>query len=503
MAADFSAGVAIAEIPDGGMIAGEVGGEAVVLARRGDEVFAVSGTCTHYNGPLAEGIVDGETLRCPWHHACFNLRTGEAERAPAFRPLDVWKVERQRDRVFVRERVAAAALGRRPPREAPGTTQSVAIIGAGAAGFFCAKTLRQEGHTGKITLISRESSLPYDKPNLSKDYLAGTAPEEWIPLQSRDWYDENKIDLLLGVDVKTIDTKSKTVSLSNGKSVTCDALVLATGATPRRLDIPGANGDNVHYLRTFDDSRKLIERATKSSRIVVIGASFIGLEVAASMRTRGLDVTVVAPEERPLEVVLGAEVGEFIRKLHEEKGVHFRLGRKPVSIEKDAVVLDNGERVAADFVVIGVGVVPSTELASSAGLKVDRGVVVNEFLETSAPGVYAAGDVARWPYGDAREPIRIEHWVLAARHGEAVARNILGRREPVRIVPFFWSAHYDAVINYVGFARPEQVEVSGSLENRDATVVYRSGGKVAAVATIFRDRDSLNAEMEMERARRS
>ncbi len=481
MAADFSAGVAVRDIPDGGMIAGEVSGEPVVLARRGDEVFAVSGTCTHYNGPLVDGIVVGETVRCPWHHACFDLRTGRAERAPAFRPLDVWRVDREGDQVFVREKSGAARSGGLKAA-AP---RNVVIVGGGAAGFFCAHELRQQGHSGSITLISREQSLPYDKPNLSKDYLAGNAPEDWIPLQSRDWYDENKIDLRLGVEVKSI------------RDLRYDALLLATGATPRRLDIPGANGANVHYLRTFDDSRRLIDLAKSSARVVVIGASFIGLEVAASMRARGLDVTVVAPEERPLEIILGREVGDFIRALHESKGVHFRLGRKPASIEKNAVVLDNGERVAADFVVIGVGVIPSTELAEEAGLKVDRGIVVNEYLETSLSGVYAAGDVARWPYRG--EAVRIEHWVLAARQGQAVARNILGKREPFRDVPFFWSAHYDAILNYVGSARPDHVEISGSLENRDATILYRRNGKVAAVATIFRDRDSLNAEVEMER----
>lgn len=497
MPTDLTAGVALSDIPDGGLLAGEVSGEAVVLARRGNEIFALGGNCTHYNAPLADGMLAGERLRCPWHHACFDLRTGIAECAPAMRSLDVWKVERQGDRIFVREKSGAAAG--RPPRETRGAPPNVVILGAGAAGTFCAATLRKERHTGKITLISRDRDLPFDKPNLSKDYLAGNAPAEWIPLQPREWFDENHIDLCLGVEVKAIDTKGKSLALSNGDKLSYDVLVLATGATPRRLDIPGANGDRVHYLRTFEDSKRLAGLATKSSRVVVIGASFIGLEVAASMRTRGLDVTVVGPERRPLEIVLGPQVGDFIRDLHESKGVRFRLGRKPASIEKDTVVLDDGERLPADFVVIGVGVVPSTELASAAGLTVDRGIVVNEYLETSAPGVYAVGDVARWPYGPSGDRIRIEHWVVAGRQGQAAARNILGRREPYRVPPFFWSAHYDVVINYVGSGRAENVEVRGSLDNRDATILYRQNGRVTAVATIFRDHDSLNAELAMER----
>jgi apoptosis-inducing factor 3 len=496
MPIDFKSGLALSEIPDGGMIAGTVDGEAVLLARRGDEIFAVSNTCTHYAGPLADGVMDGDTVRCPWHHACFDLRTGEALRAPAMRPLDVYQVDREGDRVFVRTRVAAAAPGRRPTGEAPVATL---ILGAGPSGLFAAKTLRDEGYSGRIVLISRETDLPYDKPNLSKDYLAGNAPEEWIPVQPREWYDEQRIDLRLGVDVDSIDTKSKSVLLRGGEKLPYDNLILATGATPRKLDIPGANASHVRYLRTFADSKRLIERATSSKKVVVIGASFIGLEVAASMRTRGLDVTVVAPEQRPLEIILGREVGDFIRGLHESKGVRFRLGRKPASIESDAVILDDGERVPADFVVIGVGVVPSTELAERAGIAVDRGIIVDENLRTSARDVYAVGDVARWPYGDSGERIRIEHWVVAARQGQTVARNILGRNEPFAAAPFFWSAHYDVVINYVGYAKPEDVEVQGSLENRDAKVVYRQKGRIAAVATVFRDRDSLEAELAMER----
>jgi NADPH-dependent 2,4-dienoyl-CoA reductase/sulfur reductase-like enzyme/nitrite reductase/ring-hydroxylating ferredoxin subunit len=478
------------------MIAGHSGGEAVLLARRGDEIFAVSSTCTHYGGPLAEGLLVDDTVHCPWHHACFNLRTGDAIAAPAMRSIDVWRIDRDGDRLFVREKSG----GQAPAPVANTRERTVVIVGAGAAGVFCAHTLRKERHGGPIVLISRDESLPYDRPNLSKDYLAGNAPEEWIPLQPREWYDANQITLRLGANVTGIAPSRGAISISTGESIRYDALVLATGATPRRLDIPGADAAHVYYLRTFDDSKRLIARATSAARAVVIGASFIGLEVAASMRARGLDVTVVGPEQRPLERVLGRELGDFIRRLHESKGVRFRLGRTPKAIEKNAVILDDGERLDADFVVIGVGVVPSIELATSAGLTVDNGIVVNEFLETSAAHVYAAGDVARWPYGDPAERIRIEHWVLAARQGQAVARTILGRREKFVDPPFFWSAHYDVTISYVGYAsRPDSIEVRGSLDAHDATALYRQNGRVAAVATIFRDRDSLKAELAMER----
>jgi NADPH-dependent 2,4-dienoyl-CoA reductase/sulfur reductase-like enzyme/nitrite reductase/ring-hydroxylating ferredoxin subunit len=489
---DLAAGVALDEIADGGVLLGHAHGEAVVLARKGDRCFAVGATCTHYGGPLAEGLFDGEALRCPWHHACFSVETGAPVGAPALAPIAIYKVEESGGRVRVGDKAEPPAA---EPHLEPG---EVVIVGGGAAGHTVAETLRREGHSGRITIFTADEAAPVDRPNLSKDYLAGNAPEEWVWLKPREFYDDRHIELHTGKRVLAIDTAAHVVALDSHETRRFDSLVIATGATPIRLEIPG--GDRILYLRSLADSRAIIARAEAKKRAVVIGASFIGLEVAASLRARGVEVEVVAPDARPLERVLGEAMGDFVRALHEAKGVRFHLGRKPASVEENGVTLDNGETLPADFVVGGIGVRPSLELAREAGIAVDNGILVDEGLQTSAPGVYAVGDVARWPDAFSGERIRVEHWVVAERQAQTCARNLLGRGEKFRAVPFFWSQHYDVTINYVGHgAGFDRVEVVGDLAARDALVAYRKGGAIVAVATVGRDGASLEAERAMER----
>ncbi|MEY9359574.1 NADPH-dependent 2,4-dienoyl-CoA reductase/sulfur reductase-like enzyme/nitrite reductase/ring-hydroxylating ferredoxin subunit [Bradyrhizobium yuanmingense] len=496
---DLSKGVSLTAFKDGKLL-GHVGEDDVLLVQAGGEIFAIEPACSHYHGPLAEGLVVGDTIRCPWHHACFSLRSGEATRPPALNALAVWEVERDRDNIIVRRKREALA----PPaahRSAP-TPDKFVIVGGGAAGFAAAETLRREGFAGAITMLSNDGAMPVDRPNLSKDYLAGNAPEDWLPLRGEDYYRDAGIDLRLDTDVAAIGAKTRSVTLGNGDNLPFDRLLLATGAEPVKLQIPGADQPHVHTLRSVADSRAIIKAAGRARRALVIGASFIGLEVAASLRARKIEVHVVAPEERPMQKVLGAEMGDFVRSLHEENGVTFHLKDTVEKLDGMRATLKSGAVIEADLVVVGIGVKPRLALAEQAGLAADRGVSVSEYLETSVAGIFAAGDIARWPDPHSRQTIRVEHWVVAERQGQTAARNMLGKRERFDAVPFFWSQHYDVPINYVGHAETfDDVAIDGSISGKDCLLKYRKGGRVLAVASIYRDLDNLKAELEMERSR--
>ena len=495
---DLSQGVAADDFKTETLL-GHVGDQEVLLVRSGAEIFAIDAHCSHYHGPLADGIVAGGGIRCPWHHACFDLRTGEAVRAPALSPISVWQVEQENGRIFVRRKREQAKTGGKAAASAPG---KVVIVGGGAAGFAAAEMLRRQGFRGSIVMLSSEAAAPVDRPNLSKDYLAGSAPEDWMPLRPDSFYAESNIDIRLSSEVSAIDARARQVSLAGGGVIPYDRLLLATGAEPVRLPIPGADQPHVHILRTLADSRAIITSAGGARRAIVIGASFIGLEAAAALRAREVEVHVVAPEQRPMERVLGPGMGDFVRALHEEHGVIFHLGDTVTAIDGKRATLKSGGVLEADLVVVGVGVRPRLTLAEQAGLKLDRGVVVDKFLETSIPGIFAAGDIARWPDPHSKENIRVEHWVVAERQGQAAARNMLGAREAFDAVPFFWSQHYDVPINYVGHAEAwDEIDVDGDIMQRDCLLRYKRKGRVLAVASIYRDVASLQAELAMEQGR--
>lgn len=496
IAIDFSAGVLIADVREGAMIQGKVGEEDVVLVRSGGEFFAVGATCPHYGGPLAQGLAVRDEIRCPLHHSCFSLRTGEVLRAPAFDAIPCWRVERVGDRLFVREKLP---VSKRTSLSSKSHPSSVVVLGGGAAGFAAADTLRREGYDGPLTMITADEFAPYDRPNLSKEYLTGQAPEEWMPLRPADYYSDRRIDLVLNARASAIDVGRRLVELEDRRSYKFDALLLATGADPVRIAVPGASDSQLYYLRSFRDAKDLIAKSTTAKHVIVVGASFIGLEIAASLRERGVAVEVVAPDSVPLGRVLGDEIGQFIRTLHESHGVVFHLGETVARVDGKKVSLSGGATVEADFLVLGVGVRPSIALAEKAGLKVDRGVVVNEYLETSAPAIFAAGDIARWPDPRSGQSVRIEHWVVAELQGQVAARNILGRNERFDAVPFFWTSQYGVSVKYIGHAEKwDTAELDGSLEAKDCAVKYNLQGRTLAVATIGRDFANLQVEASME-----
>ena len=493
---NLAGGIPLAQLADGALLQGHAQGVPILLARRGNEVFAIDAICTHYGAPLADGLLVDDTVRCPWHHACFSLRTGALLRAPALQGLSCWQVEQRDGMIYVGDKRSAAERMTAPV----GAPSNIVIVGGGAAGNAAAETLRNEGYTGAITMLSADASLPCDRPTLSKGFLAGTADEAYNLLRSEDFYREQHIDLKLNTRVTAIDVDKHQLHLADGGSQSYDALLLATGATPIHLNLPGSDLPHVHYLRTLKDGEALTAAAKKAKHAVVIGASFIGLEVASSLRTRGVEVDVIGRETVLMEKVLGAKVGAFLKELHEKHGVTFHLGTSVSKISADSVTLEDGSVLGADLVVIGIGVRPSLELAEQAGLSVNHGVTVDEYLQTSVPGIYAAGDIARWPDKLSGEAIRVEHWVVAERQGQTAARNLLGKRERFDAVPFFWSEQYDFSLAYVGHAEQwDKAVLDGSLADFDCRISYQRDGKELATAVVRRDLEGLRSEVEFER----
>ena len=493
---NFAQGVSLADIAEDGLVTGHVDGEPALLVRHAGALWAIGAVCTHYGAPLAEGLLVGDTIRCPWHHACFSLGTGQAVQPPALNDLKCWRVEQRNGRAIVRD---ALPIARPPTLTGAGIPDSVVIVGGGAAGNAAAETLRREGYQGPVTMLSADPSMPYDRPNLSKEYLAGTAQAEWIPLRPPTFYKDHHIDVRCDTRVVRLDPAHRALTLSDGSRVTYGTLLLATGAEPNRLTLPGATLPHVRVLRTLADCDALIARIGMARRCVVVGASFIGLEVAASLRARGVEVQVIAPDARPMERILGTAIGDMVRTVHESHGVIFHLETTVSGIDADCVRLSTGQKLEADLVVTGIGVRPDVGLATEAGLAIDRGVVVDAFLQTSMPNIYAAGDIARWPDQRTGDHIRVEHWVVAERQGVVAARNILGQRQRFAAVPFFWSRHYDVTIHYVGHAEHwDRADIDGDPTAHDCTVTYWRKAQRLAVATVGRSLESLRAEVAFE-----
>ncbi len=491
---DFATG--IPDLDDGAMLEGQYHRQAVIAVRRGSDYFVVAAACAHWGENLADGAVIGDTLRCAHHHACFSIRSGEATCPPALGPIQTFKVEKRGSGRLVTGKTEPA-----PQRTLSGGPSSVLIVGGGAAGSACALALRDEGYTGPIVLISADQDLPCDRPNVSKDYLAGTAPEEWLFLRDGDNWKAAGIDVRLGISVTSIDRAARSVRLSDGATVSYDALLLAPGADAIRLPIPGADLPHVHVLRTVSDGRQILADVKDATSAVVIGSSFIGMEAAASLKARGLEVHVVSPDAVPFAKALGPAAGGVLHATHLENGVTFHLGRKPASIGSANVVLDDGAQIPAQLVVMGVGVRPSLSLAEAAGLKIDRGVVVDTQLRTSDANIWAAGDAVRYVDARSNESVRIEHWVVAQRQGQLAARAMLGQTVQLDSVPFFWTTQFGVSLRYVGHAESwERIDVAGDPRSKTCAFAYRKAGKTLALAFYGRDRDALIAEDALSRA---
>lgn len=494
---DLTGGIDASELAEGAIVAGAFDGKDIVVVRHRGRVCALSGTCTHLKAPLADGIVVDGTIRCPWHHARFDVTTGEALGAPAFAPLDRFEVVEVDGSIRIDGPAPTAETA--SDRAAPDLGR-VVIVGGGGAGHACAEMLARNGAGGCVTLIEQEDEAPYDRTFCSKQYLAGKAERDDTALPALPG-----VTLRRGERVSAIDRAAKTLSLGDETMLGYDTLILATGAKAVMPDFYGADRADVHVVRTLGDADRLIAAAEQAEQAIVVGSSYVGLEVAASLVARGVQVSVVSDTALPLEHTAGPEVGAMVRDLHQSKGVTFHAERRVARWDGTAAMLDDGTRLAGDLIVAGIGAEPRLDLARAAGLALaDRdaggGVAVDGTLRTSDPAIYAIGDIASVPDPRLGHPIRVEHWVVAQRMGQWLARHLLEQaRSDYADVPFFWSGHYDLSLRYVGHvASTDDRVIDGDVEAQDVAVHFREDGREQALLTAGLDRLSLEQEAAWE-----
>jgi len=475
----------------------KTGEEEILLARIRGRIYACGPKCNHYGAPLSDGVLSDRIITCPWHSARFNVTNGKLDAAPALDDLPCYPVKVENGRVFV-------GIAARPaiPRPSGEDHRTFAIIGAGAAGNAAAEMLRREGFAGRILLVTAEEDGPYDRPNLSKEFLAGKAPAEWIPLRSKEFYSDHGIELLTNHRVTELNPVDRTITFENGKRVGFDRALLATGGTPRNLAIPGADLNGVFVLRSLADARALLAALKEAESAVVLGAGFIGMEVAASLREQNLEVHVVAPEKTPMEKVFGDRIGKWIQGLHERNGVHFHLETTAKEIQGDKrvqkVVLTDGTQIKADLVVVGVGVVPAIRYLQGTGLVASGAVPVDDRLETKVEGIFAAGDIALVPDGRTGELQRVEHWWVAENQGRHAARAMLGREEMYDETPFFWTRQCGKSIQYCGFApRFDRIDYEGAVEDGKFLARYYADEDLKAAAAVGRPKEIIAIAREL------
>ncbi len=480
---------------DGHMAEVDAGGTPVLLARVGGRLHACAAKCPHYGAPLATGVLDGPHVVCPWHHARFDVTTGALCDPPALDSLQAYAVEERDGGVFV---TIAGPAHVPPPAPRGEDGRLFLILGAGASAQACAEALRSEGYAGRIALATPEAEGPYDRTKLSKAYVAGTADDAGLPLRDADFQDRHRIETWTGRTATALDPDARIVTFGDGETVSYDACLIATGGTPRRLDIPGADLPGVHVLRSHADARALVDALGEARRAVVIGGSFIGMETASSLTERGIEVTVVDRGAVPLAAALGADVGGVFRDAAEAKGVTFQMEAGIERIDADgdglAVVLASGDRLPADVVVLGVGVTPSTGFLDGHAFRRDDGGIETDAALRVSDALFAAGDIAAVP-GPAGERVRIEHWRLAQQHGRAAALGMLGQPDsdpvPFDGVPFFWSGQFGLALRAVGHAdRPDERIVVGSLADRAFVSYAIEDGQAVAALAVGRDKDA-------------
>ena len=473
----------------------------ILLSKINDKFYATGAFCTHYGAPLEKGILYGERIVCPWHNACFNAIAGQQLEPPGLDSLATFITRVEGENVIVK--LPDDNIPQQRTLEMARCVQSsdnrtVVILGAGAAGTNAVEVLRQAGFQGKVILISAEEKLPYDRTKLSKNYLQGKAKEDSLSLRDCQFYDQHDIELRFGKTVTKVDAIEKLITFEDDSTLKYDSLLLATGGKAKKLDVPGANLANVFTIRNPEDVDSILNVVNQAKKSVVIGSSFIGMEAAASLTQQGLEVTVISPSDVPFKKILGDKLGKMFQKLHESNGVVFKFGTKATEFTGDGkveyVTLEGGEKIATDLVIVGIGVELNTSYLEGIELnEQDRSISVNEYLQTEINDIYAAGDIASFPYAPTGESTRIEHWRLAAQQGRIAAANMLEKnilQKVADIVPFFWSGQYDLKLRYVGHAEKwDEIFIDGDLNHQEFLAFYLQNNQVMAVAGVNRDRD--------------
>jgi NADPH-dependent 2,4-dienoyl-CoA reductase/sulfur reductase-like enzyme/nitrite reductase/ring-hydroxylating ferredoxin subunit len=495
---DWIKALAEEELKEGVPAVVEVEEGKVLLIRSEGRIYACGNECSHYHAPLSDGLVAGHVVTCPWHNARFDIRDGRLIAPPGLNNIASYETKVEKGQVWIRQ-TGAGTISMPEGEDA----RTMLIVGAGAAGNSAAETLRREGFAGRIVMVTGEAYGPYDRTMLSKDLLSGEAPAKWLPLRGQKFYDRQNIELMTEKQVTGVDPDAMSVTFADGTTMSADRILLATGGKPRHLPVPGADKAGCHYLRSRKDAEAILAGLEGAGTAVIVGASFIGLEVACSLRARKVEVHVVAPEQIPLASVFGEQIGGRIRKTHEENGVIFHLGQTVRELaggqRVSEAVLADGSRLKTDLVIVGVGIEPAVEFLEGSGLVKEGAVPVNARLETSAQGIFAAGDIAAVPDGRSGAPRRIEHWVEAGRQGMHAARCMLGSEDPYREVPFFWSKQYGSSLRYIGHAPGfDRVVFRGSVTDKFFLAGFYVGGKLAAAASVGKARELIRLGQLLE-----
>ena len=504
---EFNAGK-INQINDGEMKAVKVDEKNKILLTKVDnKIFAVGASCTHYGAPLEDGVLFNGKIICPWHHACFSAKNGDLIEPPALNSLPNYSVKIENENIIVMlpEEIESSRTPSMSKRDNENLNTNV-IIGGGAAGNAAAQSMREAGFTGGITIITQENRSPYDRPNLSKDYLAGEAEKEWMPLRPKEFYDEYDINIMYQKKVVGINNERKVVILEKDEEVSFEKLLIATGGVPIKLDVPGANLSNIFYLRSHDNSDEIIEGANNKSKIVIIGSSFIALESASSLKKRlNSDITVISHAEIPFKNILGDEIGKMIQSTHEKNGIKFKLNSTVKKFEGktkvEKIILESGEIIETDLVIIGIGVKPETSFLRDFKLENDGSILVNKYFEVEE-NMYAAGDMVTFHNSTENSKMRIEHWRTAEQHGRIAGFNMAGRKAEYTSVPFFWTQQDGINLNYVGHATKwDDIITWGNVDSKDFISFYFNDNKLLAAVAMNHDKemDAIEALMIMEK----